>query len=133
MESVDLESIGEASDQDYFPEQFTEKAAKPKKSGLFRRKKKLDREGRGIHDVVKICNTNFQNYYRTLQYKNNLLFSFYLHFSQVLRFAKVSTRFVWQYGISAATGQRRKEKTLVFLFYLWYVLRGCWCQLEVSF
>ena len=60
MESVDLESIGEASDQDYFPEQFTEKAAKPKKSGLFRRKKKLDHEGKGIHDVVKICNANFQ-------------------------------------------------------------------------
>ena len=68
MESVDLESIGEASDQDYFPEQFTKKAAKPKKSGLFRRKKKLDREGKGFHDIVKICNNNFQNYYRTLQY-----------------------------------------------------------------
>ena len=59
MESMDLESIGEASDQDYFPEQFSEKAAKPKKRGLFRRKKKLDPEGARIHDAVIFCYTNF--------------------------------------------------------------------------
>ena len=59
MESVNLESIGDASDQDYFPEQFSEKTAKPKKKGLFRRKKKFGPEGTGIHEIVKVCNTKF--------------------------------------------------------------------------